>query len=1550
MGLLLSVLVQCIGVIEVIACYEHFRYSIQERRTEELLQIKHNLQREFEVIDEHNHDECSTCEEELLEQLRQTYEEKIFANETKSTKSISADSSILETIDEIVDKEITDDQSAVNAETLNKIIVSSLQIQQGIIIGNNFLEGGEHIPNGKVQSDGSATEEEYVPIVEGESLLPPDTSTTTVDEDTVENTKDQISSSVWTNDESVSEIQSTVLDKATLSLLNNEIESSENITSTELEDQSLFTSKEEDIQSESLVVNFNSSKDTESEIDTTWLDEDRSNLNDTESSFWSENTGNVDQDEQQSFWEHENADTPDYTSDVRPAFLTEQAEAKNLSQEDQNIEAEEQIESIWEDKDDAVEYNSEAQPTGDKTQETVNKSEINVENKTEIESFWEEERDEIDNKPEVESFWEEEKDEIDNKPETASFWEEEKDEIDNKPEIESFWEEEKDEIDNKPEVESFWEEEKDENDFKPEKNEEPEIEFSKQIESSKTSDENETGDKEDLDNLQTKLEEEDNSNNIQESLWPEEQEEDNFVVNVIEAEIGLPLADDKTRDLEKSEEDAKRNHLEVNVAEEELSNATDLTDLSDESEAELQFENKDSDPEVLAPNDIGGIAMEMEKTLKEDEIESSENSEEIKKNENVVTDIKSMSDQPLAKENFSLINASIKDESLKIMEHEEKAGQPKPIDIVQTNATEGIERTISSEIPEIAPAIASEILNISEEFLKEEEGTEVLSPEDSPRVGEEISEEVQAVLREFEHVPYEPPEIIELIRTPEPPIPADVQFSDEIIEEVERADSPDVLEIPEISEELPYVVNFVLNPTAGEEMQADVVQNDVGNVSNDFSSVHYNIIPQVRGAPNEILEENVNTITDELSELSMFTETDLPEGFEHADGAFYLIDDGVTKTHVYIDRKTNSVVELIPDIQHDQLTIQDYHEGIDRPASPYPPDEVVASNKNRLHIPDSVIEGESSCDEDKNTEEEKDETKDIVEPLPEKSDVIKEDRPKLGDKTMSLGESSDDIVLFEASARGKLTKRVSFAEEEETVIPSPPSEEELFEEDDDNVFLKPDQNSLDIKWDNSSSDEIELPKPENETGPSPKIPSLDIRTESLESEYDNQNLPPAKQRENLPAFWNRTITSQNASLEQTSSIEFPGSQNTSIDQNTSLDLPLSSQVNIQESGSTLKKQITLATDLRNRFAKMDSSISVGSDNQSFEEGSSEGFIPQSTISIQQKQLLRNDSADTKPLHTVQEIESSENQSKIFVKNYDGDIQCFIDENGVQGRRKSDTICIKEPDGTLKCFETVDPENVPEDVDLEYKKPQHVKCIVINDIPVCEIIRNNNDEPVDEETIRNQRVLEIDIPVIDPEDVPAPNVSEEMLNSLDGIRPSSSLTRDRRRKFRNHSSSPNSSRSSSRSSRSSRDEELRMFTSLEEQEQGISQSKLDELLKHSTENLNENSEGISSASVLSSPRLKRKPNSYRKTRSSENLSVDHKRGLRHSPSKQRHQTVDLISDHDVIHEDVKLENQLLKHASDITTTNNELNKISDDGTVQNTEENTNSSTGQPFWSD
>ncbi|XP_044729859.1 uncharacterized protein LOC123293190 [Chrysoperla carnea] len=125
--------------------------------------------------------------------------------------------------------------------------------------------------------------------------------------------------------------------------------------------------------------------------------------------------------------------------------------------------------------------------------------------------------------------------------------------------------------------------------------------------------------------------------------------------------------------------------------------------------------------------------------------------------------------------------------------------------------------------------------------------------------------------------------------------------------------------------------------------------------------------------------------------------------------------------------------ELTPDIQHDQLTIQDNHD-IDRLASPNPPDEVVASNKNRLNIPDSVIEGESTCNEDKKTEEKKDETKDIVEPLPEKINVIKEDRPKLGDETMSLDESSADIVLFD-EATGILS-----------------SSSDLFEEDEDSDF------------------------------------------------------------------------------------------------------------------------------------------------------------------------------------------------------------------------------------------------------------------------------------------------------------------------------------------------------------------------------------------------------------------------------------------------------------------------------------------------------------------
>lgn len=122
--------------------------------------------------------------------------------------------------------------------------------------------------------------------------------------------------------------------------------------------------------------------------------------------------------------------------------------------------------------------------------------------------------------------------------------------------------------------------------------------------------------------------------------------------------------------------------------------------------------------------------------------------------------------------------------------------------------------------------------------------------------------------------------------------------------------------------------------------------------------------------------------------------------------------------------------ELRPDIQHDQLT---NHEGIHKLASPNTPDEVDAS-KNRLNIPVSEIEGESSGNEDKKTGEKKDETKDVVEPLPEKIDVIKEDHPKLGEETTFLDESSDDILLFE----------------KESDILSPPSE--LFEEDEDSDF------------------------------------------------------------------------------------------------------------------------------------------------------------------------------------------------------------------------------------------------------------------------------------------------------------------------------------------------------------------------------------------------------------------------------------------------------------------------------------------------------------------
>lgn len=87
MGLLLSILVECVGVIEVIACYQHFQFGLQHLEgvqhvdnKDEMLDIKRDYQKQFmESTTVHHHEnDCNVCHDELLEQLRDAYETTMF--------------------------------------------------------------------------------------------------------------------------------------------------------------------------------------------------------------------------------------------------------------------------------------------------------------------------------------------------------------------------------------------------------------------------------------------------------------------------------------------------------------------------------------------------------------------------------------------------------------------------------------------------------------------------------------------------------------------------------------------------------------------------------------------------------------------------------------------------------------------------------------------------------------------------------------------------------------------------------------------------------------------------------------------------------------------------------------------------------------------------------------------------------------------------------------------------------------------------------------------------------------------------------------------------------------------------------------------------------------------------------------------------------------------------------------------------------------------------------------------------------------------------------
>lgn len=443
----------------------------------------------------------------------------------------------------------------------------------------------------------------------------------------------------------------------------------------------------------------------------------------------------------------------------------------------------------------------------------------------------------------------------------------------------------------------------------------------------------------------------------------------------------------------------------------------------------------------------------------------------------------------------------------------------------------------------------------------------------------------------------------------------------ESIEEVVRSATESIEEI--VPSEHGFVVEYNFNPTDDPESEP-FHQNDVGHISNDFSSVVYNMMPPGMGVMNSELHVNLDelaTMSDDLSELSAFTESELNESGIPT-GAMYIIDDGVTQRHVYIDRVTNSIVEIIPELQEEQphsdhLGVEESEEYYERAGSPYPMEDRVQI-KDQLHIPESVIETDSNAASDS----------EAVETLPR--------------GVLSLGDSSDDVVLFDQRA------------------------------------------------------------------PKNQIPSFDLRSVSQESEYD-QNLPDAKQRENIPDFWNRTISSQNSSL----------------------DIPTSSNVSTQAHGG-LNKQFTVTSKMTPRLSRTDSSVSVGSE-VSFDD---DGGVIQSSVNVQQKQLHHESSSEFVPtMQTHEEVEE----------------------------------------------------------DLVLKIPSITEDRVFDDVEMAQ------------------------------EGCTTP-YNEEFLNSLDGLN-FSPMTRDRRKTFKRRSRS--SSSNSSIGSRNSRDEELKLLTSLEEVEQGVTYDQMEQ---------------------------------------------------------------------------------------------------------------------------